>query len=56
MRKGVAPQPAGTFSGGHLVVLELRARVPQGAVVGATVERAGGASAPTTKPFITATT
>jgi anti-sigma factor RsiW len=57
MQKGVAPIPAGTFTGGSgTTVLALAAHVPRGATVGATVERAGGSPRPTTTPFATATT
>jgi hypothetical protein len=46
--------PAGTFQGGDkTVVVRLEHPVPKGGVVGVTVERAGGASAPSGKPFIT---
>jgi anti-sigma factor RsiW len=46
--------PAGTFSGGGgTIVFRLTRVLPAGAVVGVTLERAGGVDAPTTKPFIT---
>ncbi|MBV8081161.1 MAG: anti-sigma factor, partial [Actinobacteria bacterium] len=45
--------PAGTFGGGRTVVVHLRGKVPSGAVVGVTVEPAGGSQQPTTQPFIT---
>jgi anti-sigma factor RsiW len=50
---GGAPQPAGTFDGGrqHSVLLLTRS-VPQAAKVLVTVEKHGGADAPTTRPFI----
>lgn len=55
MQAGNAPIPAGTFAGGEaMTVVRLRVRVPRGAVVGATVERAGGVSAPTVAPFASA--
>ncbi len=57
MQKGVAPIPAGTFAGGsRTTVVPLGARVPRGAPVGATVERSGGSTRPTTAPFATART
>jgi anti-sigma-K factor RskA len=48
IRNGTA-KPAGTFARGGVV--QLRARVPRGATVAATIERAGGAPAPTTRPL-----
>jgi anti-sigma factor RsiW len=46
--------PAGVFRGGSpTIVLRLSHAVPAGAVIAVTVERAGGAARPTTKPFIT---
>lgn len=54
---GAAPVPAGTFAGGGFpTVVQLRRNVPRGAVVAATVERAGGVDKPTSTPFVTATT
>jgi anti-sigma-K factor RskA len=54
---GGAPLPAGTFSaGGATTVVRLRGTVPAGAVVAATVERAGGVQAPTQPPLFSATT
>jgi anti-sigma-K factor RskA len=54
---GGAPQPAGTFAGGgRTTVVRLQQTVPAGAIVAATVERAGGVSAPTQKPFLAAQT
>jgi anti-sigma-K factor RskA len=44
-------QPAGVFSGG---TTKLRVAVHQGALVMVSVERAGGTSAPTTKPIVSA--
>ena len=49
-----APQPAGLFSGGPRTVVHLTRPVPAGATIAATVERAGGVSAPTTTPLFTA--
>lgn len=55
MQPGKAPIPAGTFSGGReTTVVRVSVRVPRGATVGATVERAGGSQAPTTAPFVSA--
>ena len=47
-------RPAGLFAGGGTSVVHLRGTVPSGAVVAATVERAGGTTAPTTAPVVTA--
>jgi hypothetical protein len=49
-----APKPAGLFAGGSGVV-ELTKRVPKGAIVAITVEKAGGVAAPTQKPKLLAT-
>jgi hypothetical protein len=49
-----APKPAGLFAGGSGVV-ELTKRVPKGAIVAITVERAGGVGAPTQQPKLLAT-
>ena len=49
---GRPPRPAGLFSGSTTV--RLRGTVPRNAVVAVTVERAGGAPAPTTAPILTA--
>jgi len=46
-------KPAGLFGGGKTVVVHLQREVPHGAIVGVTVERAGGAPQPTSAPFIT---
>jgi anti-sigma-K factor RskA len=47
---------AGLFAGGGgVTVVALSERVPAGAVVAATVERRGGATQPTSKPFLSAT-
>lgn len=46
-------KPAGLFEGGkEASVLELSHRVPRSSVIGVTVEKAGGASQPTQKPFV----
>jgi anti-sigma-K factor RskA len=51
MRPG-AIKPAGLFGGGKdATVLKIPGRVARGAVIGVTVERAGGAAQPTQKPF-----
>lgn len=51
MRPG-AIKPAGLFRGGNgTTVLKIPGRVSRGAVIGVTVERAGGAAQPTQKPF-----
>jgi anti-sigma factor RsiW len=47
-------EPAGTFGGGgKTIVIRLTHRVPPGAIVAVTVERAGGVGQPTRTPFIT---
>jgi len=51
---GVAPQPAGLFRGGPGTVVRLRGSVPPNAVVAVTLERAGGVSAPTHAPLLSA--
>jgi anti-sigma-K factor RskA len=52
---GGAAEPAGLFTaGGKNTVVQLTRPIPQGALVAATVERAGGVSAPTTTPLFTA--
>jgi anti-sigma-K factor RskA len=52
---GGAPKPAGLFSGGdQTTVVRLKQMVPRGAVVAATVERAGGVNAPTQAPLFSA--
>jgi anti-sigma-K factor RskA len=53
--KGRAPRRAGLFPGGRPTTVHL-GRVPQKAVVAVTVERAGGARAPTTTPLVTTST
>ena len=50
MRKGTAA-PAGLFSGS--TVFRIDRPVPRGSVVGVTLERAGGADAPTGTPLVT---
>jgi anti-sigma-K factor RskA len=55
--RGGKPQRAGTFDGGDgMTMVKLQMPVPRGATVAATVERAGGVDAPTTKPFLSAET
>ncbi len=49
---GLSPQPAGLFSGSGTV--RLRQTVPPNAVVAVTLERSGGAKAPTRTPLLTA--
>lgn len=49
-------RPAGLFAGGRAATVHLRGAVPPSAVVAVTLERAGGAQAPTTRPVISATT
>jgi anti-sigma-K factor RskA len=49
-------RPAGLFTGGGKTVVHLLGTVPSGATVAATIEHAGGASAPTSAPIITAAT
>lgn len=52
---GGQAQPAGLFTGGGArTVVRLTRPVPQGATIAATVERAGGVSAPTATPLFTA--
>jgi anti-sigma-K factor RskA len=51
--RGQSAKPAGLFGGGAgASVVDLSRRVPHGAVIGVTVERAGGADQPTQKPFV----
>ena len=52
---GGAPRPAGLFSGGGKVVIRMARPVPEGGTVAVTLERAGGAKAPTT-PILAQTT
>jgi anti-sigma-K factor RskA len=55
--RGGAPKAAGLFHGGSAAtVVRLRQPVPRGAVVAATVERAGGVPAPTGTPIFSART
>jgi anti-sigma-K factor RskA len=51
--RGKAPRPAGLFSGG---TVRLHLVVPKRATVAVTVERAGGARAPTQSPFLSTST
>jgi anti-sigma-K factor RskA len=52
---GGKPKSAGLFrGGGPQTVVKLSRTVPHGAVVAATLERAGGVSAPTRTPFLSA--
>jgi anti-sigma-K factor RskA len=53
--KAGPPRPAGLFTTGSTTV-RLRGTVPRNAVVAVTVERAGGARAPTTTPIFSAST
>jgi anti-sigma-K factor RskA len=46
------PRPAGLFPGGRTSVVPLKVRVPAGARVAVTVERAGGSTRPTSKPVV----
>ena len=49
------PKPAGIFAGGtENSVLRLTRRVPPGATVAVTLERDGGAQAPTSRPLLSA--
>jgi hypothetical protein len=55
--KGGKPKSAGLFDGGgSTTVVRLGEGVPRGSVVAATIERSGGADAPTQTPIITAQT
>jgi anti-sigma-K factor RskA len=51
--KGHAPRPAGLFPGGKPATVHLRGVPQKGGVIAVTVERAGGARAPTTTPIVT---
>ena len=53
---GSAPRPAGLFRGGADSTLHLQGKVPPNAIVAVTRERAGGSSAPTMTPILTART
>jgi hypothetical protein len=51
--QGEKAYPAGTFDARTgTVTVRLRHAVPRGAVIGITIERAGGAPAPTMKPIV----
>jgi anti-sigma-K factor RskA len=49
--QGDKPAPTGTFAGGGRVAFALSRKVPDGAIVAVTLERAGGVERPTTKPL-----
>ena len=49
--EGGSPARAGTFSGGGRVAVPLARKIPTGAVVAVTLERAGGVTKPTTSPL-----
>jgi anti-sigma-K factor RskA len=51
--QGDEPAPAGTFAGGGRVAFALTRKVPDGAIVAVTLERAGGVRHPTTNPLFT---
>src|SRR5436190_1925160 len=53
---GGMPQKAGLFTGGNATTMVALAHVPKGAVVAATVERAGGVDQPTQTPVLSAQT
>src|SRR5581483_1074404 len=53
---GASAQAAGLFSGGPTTMLELTDSVPAGAVVAATLEKAGGTRTPTSAPVLSART
>jgi hypothetical protein len=55
IRPNKTPKSAGIFAGGTGVVIPLTTPVPPGAVVAITVEKAGGAPAPTQTPKLVAT-
>jgi hypothetical protein len=51
---GGRAQPAGLFAGGgRTTVVRLTRTVPRKAIVGLTLERAGGASSPSMQPLVT---
>ena len=52
VRKGMAPASSGLFAGGAHSVVLVRHGVATGDVVAVTLERAGGVTAPTTKPVV----
>ncbi len=54
--QGGKAEPAGLFAGGAPTTLRLRTLVPRNAVVGVTLERAGGVRVPTMAPIVTAST
>jgi anti-sigma-K factor RskA len=49
--QGGTPSPAGMFAGGDRVAVTLTRKVPDGAIVAVTLERAGGVAKPTTAPL-----
>ena len=51
-RKG-GSRPGSSRAGGSTIVVHLRRTLPSGAIVGVTVEKAGGANQPSAAPFIT---
>jgi anti-sigma-K factor RskA len=53
---GKAPRPAGLFPGGRTAVVHLHGVPQKNAVIAVTVERAGGARAPTSTPLATTQT
>ena len=53
---GGMPQKAGLFAGGDSTTMVPLANVPKGAIVAATVERAGGVDQPTQTPIVSAQT
>ena len=52
VRKGAAPASSGLFAGGSHSVVLVQHAVSAGDVVAVTLERAGGAKAPTTTPVV----
>jgi anti-sigma-K factor RskA len=50
--KGAEARPAGLFAGGGRSVVAVDGAVTDGTVVAVTVERDGGADAPTTDPVV----
>jgi hypothetical protein len=46
------PKPAGLFRGGGMTVFRLDRTMPEGTFAGVTVEREGGAKAPTGSPIL----
>jgi anti-sigma-K factor RskA len=53
---GHSPRPAGLFADGASTTVHLQGTMPHKAVVAVTIERAGGARAPTTEPIFSART